>query len=72
MPNQEPGIKVYKNIHLPAQSIGLAYEDEYKACKKRKAGAQATALIGVPFFRRAILPRLEKAPPGVTPRKPQG
>lgn len=34
MPNQEPGIKVYKNIHLPAQSIGLAYEDEYKACKK--------------------------------------
>lgn len=69
------GIKAYNYIHLLAQSIGLAYEDEYKAWKK--AGADAAALIGdariakigMPFFQRAILPELEKAPPGITPRK---
>ena len=70
------GVKAYNYIHLLAQGIGLTYEDEYKAWKK--AGADAATLIGeeriarvgMPFFERAILPELEKAPPGIKPRNP--
>lgn len=65
------GIKTFNYIHLLAQSIGLQYEDEYKAWKK--AGASAGTLIGekrveqvgVQFFERALLPELMKRPPGL-------
>jgi len=66
------GIKTFNYIHLLARSIGLQYEDEYKAWKK--AGANAGALIGekriaqvgVQFFERALLPELIKRPAGLT------
>ncbi len=66
------GIKTFNYIHLLARSIGLHYEDEYKAWKK--AGADAGALVGekrieqvgVQFFERALLPELMKRPPGLT------
>jgi hypothetical protein len=61
-------VPVYNYIHLIARSMGLAYEDEYKAWKK--AGEAAAALIGaerlqkigVHFYERAILPELKKRP----------
>jgi Fe-S oxidoreductase len=61
-------VAVYNYIHLLARSMGLAYEDEYKAWKK--AGDGATALIGqeriekvgVEFYERAVLPELKKRP----------
>lgn len=65
-------IRTFNYIHLLAQSIGLKYEDEYKAWKN--AGANAGAVIGekrveqvgVQFFERALLPELMKRPPGVS------
>jgi len=65
------GIETFNYIHLLARSIGLQYEDEYKAWKK--AGANAAARIGekrveqvgVQFFERALLPELMKRPPGL-------
>jgi Fe-S oxidoreductase len=60
--------QVYNYVQLIARSMGLAYEDEYKAWKK--AGADAASLIGeeriakvgVQFYERAILPELKKRP----------
>jgi len=65
-------IKTFNYVHLLAQSIGLQYEDEYKAWKT--AGANAGALIGdkrieqvgVQLFERALLPELKKRPPGLS------
>lgn len=65
-------IRTFNYVHLLAQSIGLRYEDEYKAWKK--AGANASAVIGekrveqigVQFFERALLPELVKRPPGLS------
>jgi len=58
----------YNYVQLIARSMGLAYEDEYKAWKK--AGADAADLIGperlrkvgIEFYERAILPELRKRP----------
>lgn len=60
--------QVFNYIHLIARAMGLTYEDEYKAWKK--AGAQAMDVIGeervskvgIEFFRRAVLPELQKRP----------
>lgn len=62
------GVKVFNYVHLLAQSIGLAYADEYKEWKK--AGPDAASLIGetrlaqigVEFFERAMLPELVQRP----------
>ena len=64
-------IRTFNYVHLLAQSIGLRYEDEYKAWKT--AGANAGTVIGekrveqvgVQFFERALLPELMKRPPGL-------
>lgn len=64
-------IRTFNYVHLLAQSIGLQYEDEYKAWKK--AGPNAGTLIGtnrmeqvgVQFFERALLPELIKRPVGL-------
>ena len=61
-------VEVYNYIHLLARSMGLPYEDEYKAWKK--AGDGAAALIGkerlekvgIEFYERAVLPELKKRP----------
>ena len=59
---------VYNYIHLLARSMGIAYEDEYKAWKKAGAGAaelvgeERVARVGVQFFERALLPELKKRP----------
>jgi Fe-S oxidoreductase len=61
-------VPVYNYIHLIARSMGLAYEDEYKAWKKAGEGAAALIgaerlqKIGVHFYERAILPELKKRP----------
>jgi Fe-S oxidoreductase len=61
-------IPVYNYIHLIARSMGLAYEDEYKAWKRAGEGAAALigperiAAVGVTFYERAILPELKKRP----------
>jgi hypothetical protein len=60
--------QVCNYIHLLARSMGLAYEDEYKAWKKAGAGAaqligeERLARVGVQFFERALLPELKKRP----------
>jgi 2-iminoacetate synthase ThiH len=65
-------IRTFNYIHLLAQSMGLPYEDEYKAWKKAGAGAAAAIgdkrleQVGVQFFERAMLPELVKRPPGLT------
>lgn len=67
-------IRTFNYVHLLAQSIGLQYEDEYKAWKK--AGPDAGAVIGkkrieqvgVQFFERALLPELIKRPLGLDPK----
>lgn len=59
-------MQVYNYMQLIARSMGLAYEDEYKAWKK--AGSQAAAAIddarmqkvGIQFFERAVVPELVK------------
>ena len=59
---------VYNYIHLIARSMGLAYEDEYKAWTKAGAGAAAlvgaerVTKVGVEFFERAVMPELKKRP----------
>jgi Fe-S oxidoreductase len=61
--------QVFNYMQLVARSMGLAYEDEYKAWKK--AGAQAAGAIddarmqkiGIQFFDRAIVPELVKKTP---------
>jgi Fe-S oxidoreductase len=61
-------ISVYNYIQLFARSMGLAYEDEYKAWKRspeRAAeliGAERIARVGIAFYERAILPELRKRP----------
>ena len=60
--------QVYNYIHLIGRSMGLAYEDEYKAWKKAGAnaaeliGEERIAKVGVQFFERALLPELRKRP----------
>jgi hypothetical protein len=61
-------IDVYNYIHLIARSMGLAYEDEYKAWRRAGNGAtqmigtERIARVGVQFYERAILPELKKRP----------
>jgi len=61
-------IPVYNYIHLIARSMGLAYQDEYKAWKRAGEGAGALigaeriAKVGIQFYERAILPELKKRP----------
>jgi hypothetical protein len=62
-------MQVYNYMQLIARSMGLPYEDEYKAWKK--AGADAASAIGdarlqkvgIQFFDRAMLPELVKKTP---------
>lgn len=61
--------QVFNYMQLIARSMGLPYEDEYKAWKKAGEGA-ATAVggariekVGVQFFDRAVLPELLKKTP---------
>ena len=55
-------------MHLIARSMGLAYEDEYKAWKRAGEGAaaligaRAHRQVGITFYERAILPELKKRP----------
>jgi hypothetical protein len=59
---------VYNYMHLIARSMGLAYEDEYKAWKRaperaaEMIGAERIAKVGIEFYERAILPELKKRP----------
>ncbi|HEY6822120.1 MAG TPA: heterodisulfide reductase-related iron-sulfur binding cluster [Burkholderiales bacterium] len=59
---------VYNYIHLIARSMGLPYEDEYKAWKKAPEeaanliGPERLAKVGIQFYERAILPELRKRP----------
>ena len=61
-------IPVYNYIQLISQSMGLPYEDEYKAWKhagdgaKELIGAERIAKVGIEFYERAILPELKKRP----------
>ena len=61
-------IQVHNYIQLLARSMGLPYEDEYKAWKKAGDGATAmigekrVAAVGVQFYERAVLPELKKLP----------
>jgi Fe-S oxidoreductase len=61
-------IDVHNYIQLIARSMGLAYEDEYKAWKrspeaaKEMIGAERIAKVGIEFYDRAILPELRKRP----------
>ena len=59
---------VYNYIQLLARSMGLAYQDEYKAWKRAGEGAaeliggERIAKVGIDFYQRAILPELKKRP----------
>jgi len=59
---------VYNYIQLIARSMGLPYEDEYKAWKRAGEGAreligtERIAKVGIEFYERAILPELKKRP----------
>ena len=61
-------LSVFNYVHLLARSMGLPYQDEYKAWKKsgeRAAeviGAARLEPVGVQFFERAMLPELKKRP----------
>lgn len=61
--------QVFNYMQLVARSMGLPYEDEYKAWKKAGEGAAALVgsgrleKIGVQFFDRAVLPELLKKTP---------
>lgn len=61
-------LPVHNYIQLIAQSMGLPYEDEYKAWKrapddaKEMIGAERIAKVGIEFYERAILPELKKLP----------
>jgi Fe-S oxidoreductase len=60
--------RVYNYIQLLARSMGIAYEDEYKAWKRAGEGAaeliglERIAKVGVAFYERAILPELKRRP----------
>jgi Fe-S oxidoreductase len=60
--------QVYNYIQLLARSMGLAYQDEYKAWKRAGEGAakligsERIAKVGIDFYERAILPELKKRP----------
>lgn len=60
---------VHNYMHLVLRSMGLPYEDEYKAWKKAGAGAAALVgkerldKVGVQYFERAIVPELLKKTP---------
>ena len=60
--------QVYNYIQLIARSMGLPYEDEYKAWKRAGDGAaqmigpERIAKVGIEFYERAILPELKKRP----------
>ena len=59
---------VYNYIQLIARSMGLAYEDEYKAWKRagedaaELIGPQRIAKVGIEFYKRAVLPELKRRP----------
>src|ERR1051325_1539443 len=61
-------VPIHNYIQLLARSMGLPYEDEYKAWKKAGDGATAMigaeriAKVGVQFYESAILPELKKRP----------
>lgn len=61
--------QVYNYMQLIARSMGLPYEDEYKAWKKAGEGAAAAiddrrmAKVGIQFFERAVVPELVKKTP---------
>lgn len=61
--------QVFNYMQLVARSMGLAYEDEYKAWKKAPAGAAASIdearmqKVGIQFFDKAIVPELLKRTP---------
>jgi Fe-S oxidoreductase len=61
-------VAVHNYIQILARSMGLPYEDEYKAWKKAGAeagkliGEKRIAAVGVGFYERAILPELKKRP----------
>jgi hypothetical protein len=62
-------MQVFNYMQLVARSMGLAYEDEYKAWKKAGAGAAASIdqprleKVGIQFFDKAIVPELVKKTP---------
>jgi Fe-S oxidoreductase len=59
---------VYNYVQLIARSMGLAYEDEYKAWKRAGQGAaeligrERIAKVGIEFYERAVLPELKRRP----------
>ena len=61
--------QVFNYMQLIARSMGLPYEDEYKAWKKAGDGAAAAIgkqrleKVGIEFFDRAVLPELRKKTP---------
>ena len=61
-------VPVHNYIQILARSMGLPYEDEYKAWKKAGDGATAmigekrVAAVGMEFYERAVLPELKKVP----------
>jgi Fe-S oxidoreductase len=61
--------QVFNYMQLVARSMGLAYEDEYKAWKKSPEGAAAAIdgarmqKVGIQFFDKAIVPELLKKTP---------
>ena len=62
-------VPVYNYIQLFSRSMGLPYEDEYKAWKHAGEGAAAMiggeriSKVGIEFYERAIAPELKKRPP---------
>jgi hypothetical protein len=61
--------QVFNYMQLVARSMGLPYEDEYKAWKKagpeaaRAVGEARLQKVGIQFFDRAIVPELVKKTP---------
>jgi Fe-S oxidoreductase len=61
-------VQVHNYIQILARSMGLPYEDEYKAWKKAGDGATAIigekriAAVGVEFYERAVLGELKRMP----------
>jgi hypothetical protein len=57
-------VPVYNYIHLFARSMGLPYEDDYKAWKRagEVTDPERIAKVGIEFYERAVLPELKKRP----------
>jgi Fe-S oxidoreductase len=61
-------VPVYNYIQLLARSLGIEYEDEYKAWKRSPdaaaelIGPERIAKVGIAFYERAIVPELKKRP----------